>query len=410
MNDFQFQIPTHIIFGRSAQARAGKLTASLGTRALILYGSPRIEKSGLLAETTALLEEAGVSFHTFSGITENPLLSTAEAACQAARECQADVLLAIGGGSVIDLAKAVSIGSGADLTGAANSKSASTISLWDYYEQRAVPKKALPLGVILTMAATASEANCVSVLLNDRLGKKVALRCPLIYPRFALLNPELTYTVPARQTAMGALDIFAHAFERYFHLGQRGTLRRELCTAVMKTVVEELPGVLAHPNDYDGRAQLMWAATMAHSDMIGFDGVYACHAMSHILTGEYGLSHGGGLAMLMPAWCRYMVDFCQEEIAGFAKDVWEVSLPEKDTCCKTCQDPVRMAALEGIARFEGFIRQNGLPVTLREAGITGCDCRRLAELTVAANGNALGGNFRALDRAGMEAIYRMAAD
>ena len=405
MQDFHFQIPTKIIFGRNAQAQAGKLTAALGKRALILYGSPRIEKSGLLAEITALLDAEGISWNTFCGITETPLRSTAAAACQAAREWQADVLLAIGGGSVIDLAKAVSIGCANDC------------SLWDYYEHQAVPDKALPLGVILTMAATASEANCVSVLQNDTLGKKSALRCALTYPRFSLLNPELTYTVPARQTAMGALDIFAHAFERYFHLGQKGTLRRQLCTAVMKTVIEELPRVLAHPQDYDGRAQLMWAATMAHSDMIGFDGVYACHAMSHILTREFGLAHGGGLAMLMPAWCRYMAELCPEEIAYFARDVWEADVSGRDVRCQaspdyaraSSPDAVRRAALEGIARFADFIRQNGLPVTLREAGITDFDCARLAELTAAANGSTIGGSFQALDLDGMAAVYEIAA-
>lgn len=399
MNDFRFQLPTNIIFGRNAHTQAGILTASLGKRALILYGSPRIEKSGLLTQVTGLLDEAGVSWNTFSGITENPLLSTALDACQAVREWQADVLLAIGGGSVIDLAKAVSIGNG----------SPGGAVLWDYYEQKAIPQTSLPLGVILTMAATASEANCVSVLQNDMLGKKAALRCALTYPRFSLLNPELTYSVPARQTAMGALDIFAHAFERYFHLGQRGTLRTQLCTAVMKTVTEELPKVLAHPTGYDGRAQLMWAATMAHSDMIGFDGVYACHAMSHILTREFGLSHGSGLAMLMPAWCRYMADLHPQELAGFAKDVWGVGIAPDVSSSKVEDDPARAAAFQGIARFEDFIRQNGLPVTLREAGITDVDCPGLAALTVAANGRAIGESFQALDPAGMEAVYQTAA-
>ena len=265
MKDFNFCIPTNIIFGREAQLQVGKLASSWGKKALILYGSQRIEQSGLLGQITALLEKENMKWETFGGIQENPLLSTAREAIKAARESHADVLLAIGGGSVIDLAKAVSIGS------------CQEGELWDYYEQKRAPKKALPIGVVLTMAATASEANCVSVLQNDFLHKKTALRCPLLYPKFALMNPELTYTVPRVQTAIGALDIFAHAFERYFHKGQKGTLRSLLCTAVMKTVIEELPKVQKCLQDYEGRAQLMWAATMAHSDMIGFEGVYACH-------------------------------------------------------------------------------------------------------------------------------------
>ena len=262
------------------------------------------------------------------------MLSTAEKICIFAKEKQIDLLLAVGGGSVIDTAKAVSIGS------------CYSGKLWDFYSGKAVPEKALPIGVVLTMAATASEANCVSVLSNETIGKKTAFYHPLTYPKFALLNPELTYSVPARQSAIGGIDIFAHAFERYFHLGQKGILRDGLCTAVMKTVLAELPLVQQNPDDYDGRSQLMWAATMAHSDMIGAEGVFACHEMSHILTEEYDLSHGLALGILMPAWCKYILLDHAEEIAAFSQEVWDVPAEGKNAVA---------IAQDGISRFQDFI-------------------------------------------------------
>ncbi|MCI8280187.1 MAG: iron-containing alcohol dehydrogenase [Lachnospiraceae bacterium] len=386
MKDFQLCIPTNMIFGHDAQARAGELTAAWGTSALILYGSQRIVKSGLLKEITDQLEAHGVAWETFGGIQENPRLLEAEAACSLVKEKNIDVLLAIGGGSVMDLAKAVSIGCFQEE------------SLWAFYEGKAVPHKAIPLGAIPTMAATASEANPVSVLQNEALHQKRALRHPLLYPKFALLNPNLTCTVPSAQTAMGALDIFAHAFERYFHLGQKGTLRTHLCTAVMKTVREELPRVQEHPGDYDGRAQLMWAATMAHSDMVGFEGVFACHAMSHALTGEFNIPHGGALAILMPAWCKYMLPLYPRDMAEFAVRVWDVDRGELSEVS---------AAQEGISRFQDFICQSSLPVTLREAGIVHADSRILAEQAMGGK-DWIGENYRGLSVEDVQRIFELA--
>ncbi len=229
MKDFEFFLPTHIIFGKNAERQVGQLTAAYGKRVLLLYGSERVVKSGLLRSIQKDIEKYGGVCECYGGITENPLHTTAEKICTVVKEKQIDLLLAVGGGSVIDTAKAVSIGS------------CYAGNLWDFYSGKAVPQQALPVGVVLTMAATASEANCVSVLSNKKLGKKIAFYHPLTFPKFALLNPELTYTVPALQSAIGSIDIFAHAFERYFHLEQKGILRSGLCTAVMKTVLAELP-------------------------------------------------------------------------------------------------------------------------------------------------------------------------
>ena len=391
MKDFEFFLPTHIIFGKNAERQVGKLAAAYGKRILLLYGSERVVKNGLLPAIEKDIESCGGTCERYGGITENPLLSTAEKICSFAKEKRIDLLLAVGGGSAIDTAKAVSMGS------------CYSGKLWDFYSGTSIPEKALPIGVVLTMAATASEANCVSVLSNETLGKKTAFYHPLTYPKFALLNPELTYTVPAKQSAIGGIDIFAHAFERYFHLGQKGILRDGLCTAVMKTVLAELPLVQQKPEDYDARSQLMWAATMAHSDMIGTEGVFACHEMSHILTEEYDLPHGLALGILMPAWCKYMLLSHPEEIAAFAHAVWDVPYPDRANA-----KSAEAAAQDGISRFQNFICSAGLPVTLREAGISNVDSKRLAEKMLPDEDAVVGENFQPLHQFDVQAIFELA--
>ena len=391
MKDFEFFLPTHIIFGKNAERQVGQLTAAYGKRVLLLYGSERVVKSGLLRSIQKDIEKYGGVCECYGGITENPLHTTAEKICTVVKEKQIDLLLAVGGGSVIDTAKAVSIGS------------CYAGNLWDFYSGKAVPQQALPVGVVLTMAATASEANCVSVLSNKKLGKKIAFYHPLTFPKFALLNPELTYTVPARQSAIGTIDIFAHAFERYFHLEQKGILRSGLCTAVMKTVLAELPLVQKKPEDYEGRSQLMWAAAMAHSDMIGTEGVFACHEMSHILTEEYGLPHGLALGILMPAWCKYMLLNHPQEIAVFSKEVWNVPYDESEDSRNA-----EAVAQDGISRFQNFICSVGLPVTLREAGIINTDSRKLAKKMLPDQTSVVGENFQPLNQLDVQAIFELA--
>lgn len=385
MKDFVWDNPTRIVFGHQAEEQIGKMTAPFGKKAMILYGSGRIRQNGLLDRIEDSLREAGVRVETFSGITENPELSMVEKISGIVRSKDIDVLLAVGGGSVIDAAKAVSIGS------------CNPEPVWNFFTRQAEPKHALPVGVVLTMAATASEANSCAVITNDRIGRKVAYAHPRLYPKFALLDPELTESVPPGQTAAGAIDIFAHAFERYFDRTEYGTLRRLLCTAVMRTVRIELPKTLAHPEDYDSRSQLMWAATMAHSDRIGFGGVFACHEMSHILTERFGLRHGVALAILMPAWLKYMMIPYPKEIAQFAIDVFDIPA-EGRTMLDVAQD--------GISAFQHFINQNGLPVTLKDAGIQSVDSRELAEELLGGTGT-IGENFSKLGNLEVQDIFEL---
>ncbi|WP_300269363.1 iron-containing alcohol dehydrogenase [uncultured Flavonifractor sp.] len=386
MKDFTFSFPTRVIFGRDAEGQAGELAAPFGPNVMLLYGSDRIRRSSLLDRLTADLETHGLTVTLFGGIQENPLLSKAEEGRRLAREKKITLLLAVGGGSVIDTAKAVSLGA------------KSTAPLWDIYSGKGKAQKALPIGVVLTTAATASEANSVSVLCHDELHLKVALEEPLTRPRFALMDPALTFSLPPRQTASCGVDIFSHAFERYFHKGQQGTLRSQMCAAVMRTVIAELPKALARPDDYDARSQLMWAATVAHSDMLGFEGDFACHAISHVLTTALGLPHGVALGILMTAWCKYMLTDETQAIADFSTLVWQV--PPCSSQIQTAQN--------GISAFQEFLCSAGLPVTLREAGFGNVSLEELAGLALPGGAGTLGGNFRPLDYSAVLSLLQLA--
>lgn len=399
MKDFEFSLPTKIIFGQHVQEQVGELSAAIGQRALIMYGSSRVIDCGLMEQITASLKARGVAYRLFGGISPNPLLSQARKAASAAKAFGADLILAVGGGSVIDAAKAAALGAKAGPEMATKADpDADSDGLWEIYTGKRKAMAALPVGVVLTMAATASEANSVSVLRNDADGKKAALTCPLTYPAFALLNPELTYSVPAKETAIGALDIFSHAFERYFHREQWGTLRNYLCEAVMKTVIAELPRAQKEPECYEARSQLMWAATVAHSDMIGKEGVYVCHAMSHVLTAAFGMPHGMALAVLMPAWCKYVMVKNPGDIAGFAARVWGVECGG--------QNP-DSTAQEGIFRFQQFICNSGLPVTLREAGINNADSAMLTRMLMDSQ-SYIGENYEKFYQKDIQAMFDLA--
>lgn len=386
MKNFEFSFPTRVIFGRDAEGRAGELAAPFGPNVMVLYGSERVRRSGLLDQLTSDLEAHGLTVTQFGGIQENPVLSKAEEGRRLAKEKKITLLLAVGGGSVIDTAKAVSLGAKC------------TAPLWDLYQGKVKAQKALPIGVVLTTAATASEATPVSVLCHDQLHLKVALEAPLTRPRFALMDPQLTFSLPPRQTASCGVDIFSHSFERYFHKEQRGTLRSQMCAAVMRTVIAELPRALKHPDDYDARSQLMWAATVAHSDMLGSEGDFACHALSHTLTTELGLPHGVALGILMTAWCKYMLTDETQAIADFSTLVWQVSpgLSQMQT------------AQNGISAFQDFLCSAGLPVTLREAGFSDVSVEGLAEAALPGRTGTLGGNFRPLDYDAVLSLLQLA--
>ena len=389
MNNFVFYSPTEFVFGKATEMQVGALARKHGARkVMIVYGGGSVVRSGLLDRVKQSLQEAGIEYCLMGGVQPNPVDTKVYEGIEFCRREQADMLLPVGGGSVIDTAKAIA--AGVLYEG----------DFWDFYIGKAKVTKALKVAVVLTIPAAGSEGSGNTVITKLDGLQKLSLRVPeVLRPVFSIMNPELTYSVPARQSAIGGIDIFAHAFERYFHLGQKGILRDGLCTAVMKTVLAELPLVQQNPDDYDGRSQLMWAATMAHSDMIGAEGVFACHEMSHILTEEYDLSHGLALGILMPAWCKYILLDHAEEIAAFSQEVWDVPAEGKNAVA---------IAQDGISRFQDFICSVGLPVTLREAGISNVDSKWLAEKMLPDPETVVGENFQPLYQYDVQAIFELA--
>lgn len=377
MIDFEFSLATKIVFGKGSQKKVGGLSEKYGRRIMIHYGSERIRKSGILTEIEQLLQEKNLEYIEFGGVKSNPDVEFAQKGVEICRENNIDMILAIGGGSVIDSAKAIGLG--------ACSKEA----IWDIYSGRASAEKSLPIGVILTIPAAASESNCTSVLSNYKTHEKKVLYCPESLPKFSILNPQYTLSISEYNTAMALTDIFAHAFERYFDLRKESLLWDNMCEAAMKTVAEIAPKLLANPKDYKLRSEMMWAASVCHNDMLGLGGDFACHELSHTVTAEYGIPHGSALAIIMPSWCRYMAPKYKDKLERFGKAVWGSRNTD-----------------ETIRDLENFIKSMGLPVTFAEAGVEAADPVMLAEKTFTANVEKLGGGLDYIDKNAAMEIFR----
>lgn len=377
MIDFNFSIPTEIKFGRGTHLETGTLVRGLGRKVLIHYGSDRIRKSGLLEQIEGQLKQEGVAFVEWGGVRPNPSVEDARKAAQRCKAEGIDCILAIGGGSVVDSAKAIAMGARFDG------------DLWSIYcGEKPVPADPLPVGVVLTIPATGSEANGVSVLSNYELGDKAAIASPASIPKFAVLNPELTLSIPQKETAIAAADIFSHCFERYFDLRRTSRIWDELCEGAMRTVAGITPSLLGDLKNYDLRSELMWSATVAHSNMLGPGGDFACHGLAHVLTVEFGIPHGAALALIMPAWSSYAYPHASKRFDQFAATVWG----EAD-------------GLAGIEKLTEFLRALGLAASLGEWGVVEFDPEQLADKAFAHGQEYLGGGLMKITRSDAEAIY-----
>jgi alcohol dehydrogenase YqhD (iron-dependent ADH family) len=347
MENFEFSSSTQIIFGRETQKRVGTECKRYSKRVLLHYGGGSIKRTGLYNRIVASLKDAGVEFWELGGVQPNPRLSLVRQGVELCRQFDLGMILAVGGGSVIDSAKAIALG--VPYEG----------DVWDFYANRAVPERNLPVGVVLTIAAAGSEASKSSVITNEDGWLKWGLNTELNRPRFAILNPELTFSLPAYQTACGAVDIMAHVMERYFTDVKEVDLTDRLCEGTMRTIVKNTPLVLAEPDNYAARAELMWAGTLAHNDLLGTGrvGDWAAHAIEQEISALYDVAHGAGLAVVFPAWLKYTLPRNRERLAQFAARVFAVEAdfanPEE-------------TAREGIRRLEAFYRQIGMPLSLRE--------------------------------------------
>lgn len=386
MENFVFQNSTKIIFGKNTETEVGMETKQYADRVLLHYGGGNIKRTGLYDRVATALKEAGVDFIELSGVQPNPRLGLIKEGIELCRKHKVRFILAVGGGSVIDSAKAIAVG--VPYEG----------DVWDFYMRKAVIKEALPIGVVLTIPAAGSETSAASVVTNEEGALKRDAGSELIRPQFAILNPELTFTLPAYQTACGVADIMAHVMERYFTKIEDADLTDRLCEATLRTVIKYAPRVLQKPTDYEARAQIMWAGTVAHNTLLetGRIGDWGSHKIEHEISGIYDVPHGAGLAVVFPAWMRYVYQENVNVFARFAVRVWDIepdfAHPEK-------------TALAGIERLRDFFRFLGLPVTLKELKI-GTD--RLEEMAAKCTQSGPVGNLKKLEKKDVYAIYQLA--
>ena len=391
MIDFDFWSPTYIAFGKGKESRTGELVRRFGGRRVLLhYGGGSAVRSGLVGRVGASLAAAGIGYVELGGVKPNPRSPLIEEGVRLAMSEGVDFLLAIGGGSVIDSAKAIAIG-------AANGGEWRKFYVGREVKVRPAIPAALPVGVVLTIAAAGSEASTNSVVNLEPENLKRAAGGDILRPKFAVMNPELTMSLPPFQTACGLADMFAHLCERYFTPTADVALSDNLCEAVMRTVVEEGAKVMANPSDYQARANVMWAGTLAHNDVCGAGRVqdWASHGIEHELSALYDCAHGAGLAVVMPAWMAYVRETGISRFARFARNVFGVGIGDSDDA----------ASLAGIAAFRGWLKSLGLPLTFEELGAKGEDMPLLVK-TLNLNGNTLGG-FKPLVESDVEAIYRL---
>ncbi len=386
MENFIFHNPTRIIFGKGTENETGRETARYSRRVLLHYGSGSIRTSGLHDRVCKSLKDAGVDFVELGGVKPNPRLSLVREGIRLCREKRLDFILAVGGGSVIDSAKA--IGTGVLSDG----------DVWDFYLKKRQVTEMLPVGVVLTIPAAGSESSNGSVITNEEGWYKKDAGGECMRPRFAIMNPELTFTLPPYQTACGAADIMAHVMERYFTRVPEVGFTDRLCEATLRTIIENVPVALAEPRNYDARAQIMWAGTIAHNDLLstGRVGDWATHMMEHELSGIYDVAHGAGLAVTFPAWMKHVYKNDVGRFARFAVNVWGVE-PRFEWPERT--------ALEGIGRTKNFFRDIGLPTSLPGLGIKD---DRLEEMAAKATAAGPLGNFVKLGKADVVSIYRLA--
>ncbi|MBQ6181691.1 MAG: iron-containing alcohol dehydrogenase [Ruminococcus sp.] len=389
MDNFQFWSPTEFVFGKDTENEAGKYVKKHGgTKVLIHYGGNSAVKSGLLDKVKISLAEQDITYRVLGGVQPNPRDTLVYDGIQLCRDNGIDFILAVGGGSVIDSAKAIALG--VPYEG----------DFWDFYAGKAEPVKALPVATVLTIAAAGSEGSGDSVITKEEGGLKRGFGSDLIRPRFSIMDPQLTCTLPPYQTACGATDIMAHVFERYFTNTQEVEVTDRLCEAVLLTMIKETPRVIADPNNYQARANIMWAGTVAHNGIVGVGRSqdWNSHGIEHELSALYDCAHGAGLAVIMPAWMEFVYKHNVMRFAQVAVRVWG--------CPMDYENPEN-TALEGILCFRHFLRSIGMPINFEELGAKEEDIPGLVDKFGIGDGKT--GGFVHLSAEDIASIYRLAA-
>lgn len=386
MNNFEFTLPTRFYFGRDEEKRTGEICNKYGAKkVMIIHYGDFVKTTGLFDKISKSLDEAGVPWIEMDGVQANPRVSLVRKCIARAKDENVDFLLAIGGGSVIDTAKATGVGMHYDG------------DVWDLYTGRGTTDRTTPVGVVLTIPAAGSESSNGSVITNEEEHSKRGFGGDFMRPVFAVMNPELTYTLPSFQTAAGGFDIMAHIMERYFTMTENCDVTDEMCEGTLRAMIKNIPVVMEHPEDYAARAEIMWAGTIAHNGILGVgrEEDWGSHELGHALSAFYDITHGATLSIIFPAWMKYVYKLRPEKFARYAEKVWGVE-PDGD---------MEKTALEGIARTKEFCKKLGLPVSLTDAGVQDDRTEEMADHCTL-NDTAPAGAFKKLYKQDCINIYK----
>lgn len=392
MKNFVYYTPTEVVFGKGSESKVGSLVKQFGGKKVLLhYGGKSAERSGLLGRVCGALDAECVEYVKLGGVVPNPRLSKVYEGIELCKKEGVDLILAVGGGSVIDSSKAIGLGL------------AYEGDVWDFFVGKAKAESNVPVGVVLTIPAAGSEMSCGSVITKEDGAEKRSYDDDVLRPKFAVMDPELTYSLPAYQTACGVVDIMMHTMERYFSQEDDMTLTDEVAEAILRTVKDCAYKVMKNPEDYRCRAQIMWAGSLAHNGLTGCGtvGDFASHQLEHELSGLYDVAHGAGLAAIWATWARYVYKENVSRFVRFAVNVMGVT--------NDFTDP-EATALAGIEAMERFYRDLSMPTSISELigrEPTDAEIKLMAE-KCSRGGARTVGHFKELDMADMEAIYRLA--
>lgn len=392
MHSFTQYTPTRIVFGKETEKQVGNLAKQQGaSKVFVVYGGGSVIKSGLLDRVTASLQEAGLAFTTVGGVKPNPRLSFAREAVEKSKEFGADFILAVGGGSVIDTAKAVAHGT-------ANPET----DLWEFWSRKKTVEKSLPVGVVLTLAAAGSETSDSAVLTNEETKVKRGLSTDWNRPAFAIMNPELTYTLPKYQVGCGIVDIMMHTLDRYFTQTENNEITDEIAEGLLRTVIRNGAVAIKDSYDYNAMSEIMWAGSLSHNGLtgLGAEKDFAVHQLGHELSAKFDIAHGASLSAVWGAWATYVYDAKPERFAQYASKVWGI----KET------DPIK-AAQEGIRKTVAYFKSLDMPTGFGEAEEIGFKTEE--ELQKMADGCSYGGtrtigSFKVCDKKDIYEIYKLA--
>ena len=393
MKDFTYYAPTRIVFGKESEEKLPQLIQQYGgKKVLVHYGGGSAKRSGLLDKVFTMLDDAGIAYVELGGVVPNPVLSLVKEGIDLCQKEKVDFILAVGGGSVIDSSKAIGYGVGYDG------------DVWYFWDGKAVPQSCLPIGVVLTIPAAGSEMSSSCVITNEDGMLKRGVNSDLCRCKFAIMNPERTYTLPPFQTAAGATDIMMHTMERYFSKYEDAMLTDAIAEALLRTVMKATKAVLAKSDDYTSRAAIMWAGSLSHNDLTecGTEKDFACHKLEHELSGLFGVTHGAGLAAIWGSWARYVMNRHMDRFVKFATEVMGVPKDHIEKPLAT--------AMAGVRNLENFFHEIGMPTNIpeligREA--TEEEIQKLVD-KCSRGGKITIGAMEVLKAEDMTAIYQMA--